>query len=76
MPAARLRGALILIILFHIDTDHDGDGILDVDDPDHITNLDSDGDGLTDIIDPDDDNDGILDIDELPEYGRFIYRLI
>ena len=53
-----------------IDTDDDGDGILDVFDPDHPHNLDSDGDGLTDIIDPDDNNNGILDIDELPNYSK------
>ena len=46
---------------------------MDVDDPDHPSNLDSDGDGLVDLIDPDDNNNGILDINELPEYGKMSY---
>ena len=46
------------------DTDDDGDGIADTDDP---RPRDTDDDGLPNRIDPDDDNDGVVDSkDDLP----------
>lgn len=44
-----------------VDEDDDNDGILDLEDPDHPSNIDTDADGIPDIVDLDDDNDGILD---------------
>lgn len=43
--------------------DNDGDGFIDINDPD-CPQLDSDGDGVANDCDLDDDNDGILDTDE------------
>ena len=47
-----------------VDTDDDGDGVLDTDDAfplDAFESADTDGDGIGDNADPDLDNDGVLD---------------
>ena len=51
----------------NIDTDDDGDGVLDVDDDfplDGNEDTDTDGDGTGDNADTDDDGDGVLDVDD------------
>lgn len=46
--------------------DSDGDGCLDIDDPNpFVYSPDTDGDGLADDCDTDDDNDGVLDINDM-----------
>ncbi len=56
----------------YLDTDSDGDGILDKDeagDTNVVTPpIDSDGDGKPDFLDLDSDNDGLLDADEVTKH--------
>ena len=50
-----------------IDTDDDGDGVLDTDDAfplDAAESVDTDGDGIGNNADTDDDGDGVLDTDD------------